>query len=171
MKQKEKWKRTLVFAFCVAFFPPFWAVAAPFVGVKTGAVALISAGLYAASGNHPSDALRVSLGLLFGDLWSVLTIWMMSWLQWSPEIELYLILFVLGGAAVIFGEMLDRVFYTPAWLGGWAIGLTIMGDLPLRELNTLPLQIGVAMLVGTYGVGVCVGAFQNRVLRLLNIEK
>lgn len=170
MKQREKLKKTLVFAFCVAFFPPFWAVAAPFIGVNTGPVALISAGIYAASGNRSKDALRVSLGLLAGDVWSVFTIWLIAILQWPPAVEQYLILFVLGGMAVIFGEMLDRIFDTPAWLGGWAVGLTIMGSLPPHQLGTLPLQIGGSMLVGIYGIGVGVGAFQSWLLHLMDVQ-
>ena len=37
----------LTLAFGIAFMPPVWAVLAPFIGVDTGAVALICAGLFA----------------------------------------------------------------------------------------------------------------------------
>ena len=39
-KRAETW----TLALCIALLPPIWAVAAPYVGVTTGAVALICAG-------------------------------------------------------------------------------------------------------------------------------
>ena len=35
---------TWTLALCIALLPPLWAVAAPYLGVTTGAVALICAG-------------------------------------------------------------------------------------------------------------------------------
>lgn len=40
MKKAE----TLTLALCIALLPPIWAVAAPYLNVTTGAVALICAG-------------------------------------------------------------------------------------------------------------------------------
>ena len=62
--------RTL--AICIALLPPIWAVAAPYIGVTTGAVALICAGLCAANGDKRENALPISIGFLLGDLWAVL---------------------------------------------------------------------------------------------------
>ena len=45
---EEKQRKTvnmLTLAFAIAFMPPIWAVLAPFIGVGTGSVALICAGL------------------------------------------------------------------------------------------------------------------------------
>lgn len=55
----------------------------------------------------------------------------------------------------------------PSWLCGWAIGLTIMGSMKVNEIGTLPIQIGVAMLVGVIYVGVGVDAFQGMLVRRL----
>lgn len=166
----EKQRKTinmLTLAFGIAFMPPIWAVLAPFIGVGTGAVALICAGLFVANGNRRQDAVKISIGFLLGDLWAYIAVWVMEILQWNPNVELYATLFVMGGLAVIIGETFSRMIFTPSWLCGWAIGLTIMGPMKVNEIGTLPIQIGVAMLVGVIYVGVGVDAFQGMLVRRL----
>lgn len=157
----------LTLAFGIAFMPPIWAVLAPFIGVDTGAVALICAGLFVANGNKRRDTLKICAGFLLGDLWALTAVWVMETLQWNPNVELYLTLFIMGGLAVITGEILAKMIYTPSWLCGWAIGLTIMGPMKMDEIGTLPIQIGIAMLVGVIYVGVGVDAFQSMLVRRL----
>lgn len=57
----------LALAFAIAFMPPIWAVLSPYVGIQTGAVALIVAGLYVTNGNEKKDAVKITLGFLLGD--------------------------------------------------------------------------------------------------------
>ena len=94
-------------------------------------------------------------------------IWIMENLAFHPDVELYATLFVLGGLAVIIGESFSKFIFLPAWLCGWAIGLTIMGPLPVAELHSLPVQIGVAMLAGVLYVGIGVDAFQKWMVGLV----
>ncbi|MBR4702151.1 MAG: DUF1097 domain-containing protein [Oscillospiraceae bacterium] len=148
-------------ALCIALFPPIWAVLAPYLGVQTGAVALICAGIYVAAGNEKKHALPMSLGFLAGDFWAVSALWIMDKLSWNPNLELFATLFVLGGAAVLIASCLPRVFYLPAWLSGWAIGLTVLAPAGFGAIGTLPLQIGAAMLVGVWYVGVGVDAIHK----------
>lgn len=172
MEEKQiKRIHTLTLAFGIALLPPLWAVLAPYIGVSTGAVALICAGLYVANGNKRKDALKISIGFLLGDLWAILAIAVMELLPWNQNAELYVTLFVLGGLAVIIGEALPKFVFTPSWLCGWAIGLTIMGPMKAAELGTLPIQIGTAMLAGVLYVGVGVDAFQKVLIRRLCGEK
>ena len=42
------------------------------------------------------------------------------------SLETFAVLFVMGALAVIIGSLLSRQVYLPAWLCGWAIGLTMM---------------------------------------------
>ena len=79
----------LTLAFGIAFMPPVWAVLAPFIGVDTGAVALICAGLFVANGNRRQDTFKISLGFLLGDLWALTAVWIMEILPWNPNVELY----------------------------------------------------------------------------------
>ena len=151
----------LTLALGIAALPPVWAVAAPYLGVEVGAVALICAGLYVANGNKRKDAFRITAGFLAGDVWAVAAICVMEVLPLHPNLELYLTLFLLGGLAVLIGETLPTVFYTSSWLCGWAIGLTAMGPMKMSELGMLPIQIGAAMAVGVFYVGVGVDAFQK----------
>lgn len=153
-------------ALCIALFPPLWAVLAPYIGVQTGAVALICAGVYNAS-KEPKRAVKMSLGFLAGDAWAVLALLIMDRLSWNPDLELFLTLFVLGGVAVLIASLLPKVFYLPAWLSGWAIGLTVMAPMGFAAIGTYPLQVGVAMLVGVWYVGV----FIDAVHRLMNSRK
>ena len=107
---EDKQKKTvnmLTLAFGIAFMPPIWAVLAPFIGIGTGSVALICAGLFVANGNRRQDTVKIS------------------------------------------------------------VGLPIMGPMQVDGIGTLPIQIGVAMLVGVIYVGVGVDAFQGMLVRRL----
>lgn len=165
-KQRKK-IQMLTLAFGIAFMPPIWAVLAPYIGVSTGAVALICAGLFVANDNKRENALKIAVGFLLGDLWAVIAVWVMETMQMNPDLELYMTLFVMGGLAVLIGESAPKVIFTPSWLCGWAIGLTIMGPMKIAELGTLPIQIAAAMLVGVLYVGVGVDAFQRALIRRL----
>ena len=77
-EKKRKRVNMLTLAFGIAFMPPIWAVLSPYLGVSTGAVALICAGLYVANGNKRKDALKIAVGFLCGDLWAVLAVWIME---------------------------------------------------------------------------------------------
>jgi hypothetical protein len=149
-------RENLTLALCIALFPPIWAVLAPHLGVQTGAVALICAGVYAAAGNQVKLAVPMSLGFLAGDAWAVLALWVMSLLPFGESLTLFLTLFVMGGLAVLISSLLPKVFYCPAWLCGWAIGLTILAPAGLGAIGTTPFQIGAAMLAGIWYVGVLV---------------
>ena len=161
---KEKKKKMLTLAFGIALLPPVWAVLSGHIGVTVGSVALICAGVYTANGGKIENAPKISLGFLAGDLWAVLAVAVMEFLPWNPDAELYATLFVMGGIAVLIAESLPKIFFTPAWLCGWAIGLTIMGPMKLSALGTMPLQIGAAMLVGVFYVGIGVDFFQKILL-------
>lgn len=110
MNQK---KDLFAFAFSVAFLPPFWAVVSPYVGVSTGAVTLICAGVFAAGGSNPKDALKTSLSFLTGDVWAVLSLWLQQKLPLPANLGLYTIFFALGGVAVLVCGALPRIFHTP----------------------------------------------------------
>ena len=100
-------------------------------------------------------------------IWTVIAIWVMETLQFNPNVELYLTLFVLGGLAVLIGENIPKYIFTPAWLCGWAIGLTIMGPLSIDSLGTLPIQIGASMIAGVVYVGIGVDAFQKFIIKTI----
>lgn len=170
MKEKrEKRIRVLTLALGIALLPPIWAVLSPYMGISTGAVALICAGLYVANGNQRKDAWKITIGFLCGDLWAVLAVWIMEALPFPPNAELYATLFVLGGLAVLIGETFSKYIYVPSWLCGWAIGLTIMGPMKVQDIGTLPLQIGAAMIAGVVYVGIGVDAFQRMLLKKAGI--
>lgn len=163
--------QTLTLALCIALLPPLWAVAAPYVSVSTGAVALICAGLCAANGDKTSDAVRISAGFLLGDLWACLALWMIGALPFGSDLSLFITLFVLGGAAVLLSALAPRWIFCPAWLCGWAIGLTILSPVGLEQMGTLPFQIAAAMLVGVWYVGVFLNLVQRWLLRRLQVHK
>lgn len=154
----------LALALGIALLPPIWAVLSGHIGITTGSVALIAAGVYTANGGHPENAVRIALGFLAGDFWAVLAVGIMEVLPFQPDAELYATLFVMGGLAVLIAESLPKIFFTPSWLCGWAIGLTIMGPMKVSELGTIPLQIGVSMAVGVFYVGIGVDWFKNKIV-------
>lgn len=162
--KKEVW----TLALGIALLPPIWAVLAPHIGITTGAVALICAGLYVANGNKLSDALKISLGFLCGDIWAILALWIMDISPLNADIELFLTLFLMGGLAVLISSLLPSFIYCPSWLCGWAIGLTIMAPVGLKSIGTYPIEIGVAMLVGVWYVGAGVDKFQQLLFKKWN---
>lgn len=168
MENKRESKLNMwTLALGIALLPPIWAVLAPHVGITTGAVALICAGLYVANGNQTKNALKITLGFLCGDIWAVIAIRVMELMQINPDVELYITLFVMGGLAVIIGETLAKFIFTPSWLCGWAIGLTIMGPMQFADLGSLPVQIGAAMIAGVVYVGIGVDMFQQALVKRL----
>lgn len=154
--KKEIW----ILAFCIALFPPVWAVLAPYLGITTGAVALICAGLYVTNGNKSADAVKMSLGFLMGDVWAVLALAMMDCFPWNTDMKLFITLFILGGLGVLIAAWLEKWIFCPALLCGWAIGLTILAPVGYGNLGNLPIQIGAAMLVGIWYVGMVVDKIQ-----------
>ena len=51
-KMRQSKKEILTLALGIALLPPLWAIFAPYIGVTTGAVALICAGLYVQTGTR-----------------------------------------------------------------------------------------------------------------------
>lgn len=163
---KEKWINNLTLAFTVAALPPIWAVLSTYMGVTVGAVALIVAGLFAVLKNDIKMALPVSLGFICGDIWAVIAVNVMARSTLGPNATVYCTLFVMGGLAVIIGSALEKFIFVPAWLAGWAIGLTIMGPMDASALGTMPIQIGAAMLAGVWYVGVVGDLFQKMLVKI-----
>ena len=147
--KKEKRIRIGTLAFGIAFMPPIWAVLSPYIGVTTGAVALICAGLYVANGNKRSDAFKIAAGFLCGDVWAVLAVWIMETLQFNPDVELYCTLFILGGFAVLIGENVPKYIFTPSWLCGCCL-LYTSGCSPSKFCIFNPLESTIADIVARY---------------------
>ena len=163
---------TLTLAFCIALFPPIWAVIAPNINVSTGAVALICAGLYVTNGNKRSDAVKISIGFLLGDFWAVFALKIMDIMNFNADMELFITLFILGGLAVLISACFPKWIFTPAWLCGWAVGLTILAPIGWGHLGSIPVQIAAAMLAGIWYVGVFVDIAQRKMVKVFkNKEK
>ena len=158
-------KEVLTLSTGIALLPPIWAVLAPYIGISTGAVALICAGLYVTNGNKAKDGLKIMIGFWLGDLWAVLAIIIMDCLTWSQDLELFLTLSILGFLAVIIASSFENIIFLPSWLCGWAIGLTIMASENMMNIQGLSIQIAVAMAVGIWYVGAGVDWFTRCVLK------
>ncbi len=160
----NKTKQTAILAIGIGVFPPLWAVLSPYLGITTGAVALICAGVYSAAGSKKKLALPMSIGFVLGDLWAVLALNIMEVLSKFPNGKVFITLCLLGMLAVVIGCTFEKIIYLPAWLCGWAIGLTILTPKSLTDGSHLVLQIAVAMLVGVWYVGAGVDLFCKIVL-------
>lgn len=151
----------------IALLPPLWAVLAPYIGISTGAVALICAGVYVTNGNKLEDGLKIMIGFWCGDLWALLALKLMNIINLNPDLELFVILAILGFLAVVIGSVLEKIIFLPAWLCGWAIGLTIMSSMDVSNLSGIFIQIAAAMAVGVWYVGAGVDLFSRCILRKL----
>lgn len=151
----------------IALLPPLWAVLAPYIGISIGAVALICAGVYVTNGNKLEDGLKIMIGFWCGDLWALLALKLMNIINLNPDLELFAILAILGFLAVVIGSVLEKIIFLPAWLCGWAIGLTIMSSMDVSNLSGIFIQIAAAMAVGVWYVGAGVDLFSRCILRKL----
>lgn len=67
---------------------------------------------------------------------------------------------------------LPKWIFTPAWLCGWAVGLTILAPIGWGHLGSIPVQIAAAMLAGIWYVGVFVDIAQRKMVKVFkNKEK
>lgn len=160
-------KEVLILAIGIALLPPLWAVLAPYIGISTGAVALICAGVYVTNGNKLEDGLKIMIGFWCGDSWALLALKCMNSISFNPDLELFVILAIFGFIAVVIGSVLKKIIFLPAWLCGWAIGLTIMSSMDVSNLSGIFIQIAVAMAVGVWYVGAGVDLFSRCVLKRL----
>jgi hypothetical protein len=165
---KKEWPDILTLALGIALLPSIWAVISPYIRISTGAVALICAAVYVANGNKIEDGIKISIGFLCGDIWACFALKMMDIMQFNPNVELFITLFVLGLLAVIISGLFTKWIYLPAWLCGWAVGLTIMTTDRINNLGSLAIQIGLSMLVGVWYVGAGVDKFQKFLFKLYN---
>ena len=157
-------KEIITLGLLIAILPPAWAVASPYLGNSVGPVALIAAGVYAANGNKWEDAHRIALGFLSGDIWAYISAAIMSVSVFNADLTLFVTLAVLGFLAVVISQLLPRLFFMPAWLAGWAIGMLAMNLDTATPLLSLTVQIAAAMLAGVYYVG----ALVDKLHRLIN---
>lgn len=153
MTEKKKRKEILTLALLVGVLPPIWAVASPYLGNQFGPIALICAGIYAANGNRFSDAGRILLGYLMGDIWALITAIVVERSIFNIDITLFIVLFIMGAVAVVISSKQPRIFFLPSWLSGWAIGMLTMNLYSEGSLYHTTVKIGAAMLVGVYYVG------------------
>lgn len=152
-KAKGQHSEVLILALLVGVLPPIWAVLSPYMGINVGPIALIAAGIYGANGNKFEDALKISLGYLMGDIWSLIATLVMRNTIFNKDLTLFVILFLLGFFAVVISFAVPRYFYMPSWLAGWAIAMLTMNLDVNTPLGKQVIEIGIAMLVGVYYVG------------------
>ena len=151
----------LALAISIGLLPPLWAVVSGHLGVTCGAVALICAGIFVTAGNKVELGLPMSLGFLLSDLVAVVAVWMMENLPFPGDGNTFITLAVLGFCVVMLCTRLEKVFFLPAVLSGWAVGLTVMGPLGFANLGTMPLQVAIAMLAGVWYAGFAVDWFSR----------
>lgn len=151
----------LALAISIGLLPPIWAVVSGHFGITCGAVALICAGIYVTAGNKVELGLPMSLGFLLSDLMAICAIWLMENLPFPGDGNTFLTLAVLGFLAVLLCTRLEKLFFLPAVLSGWAVGLTVMGPLGFANLGSMPIQVGVAMLAGVWYAGWAVDVFSR----------
>lgn len=146
----------------IGLLPPIWAVVSSILGNKVGAVSLICAALFVVNGNKVKDTVKISLGFIISVIWGCITRYAMITLPWGDNINVFFTLCIMGIIAVVIGtSRAKEIIYLPSWLCGWAITLTILGNIPTNQWGRLPVDITISMIVGVVYVGAGVFYFQN----------
>lgn len=149
-------------ALAVALLPPIWACLASALGLTTGAVALICAGLVQIPEERPPHLI---VGLLMGVLWGNLVLLFLTTIPTAYQlIGQFSILFCLGFLVVI-GHHLWYGFSIVGWLTGWAITLQILSGSPRTSWLLTSVEIALAMLVGIIYIGLGVPYLTKRLTK------
>ena len=166
----KKFTGIALLALIIAIIAPLWASLSSYFGLLTGAVALICAGLYVANGSIVANGLKITLGFLAGNFWGYFVVKTMGAIGWniSPYLLLFIILFIYAIVAVFIACYLDKVFDLSAWLAGWAVTLTILNSGSSATPETLLLQIGLAMIVGVWLIGVLITSLHKYIMTKLS---
>jgi len=139
-------------AVTAALLPPLWAAFSETIGIPFGWCALACGGIYAASGGK--DAPKMTGGFAMGAIWGWLAHLMISQTMLPHGPTLFLTLCLLGFLAVALSStILRKATFLPAWLGGWALSLGILGTSQRGAVSTLA-GILAAMLAGVWYIGV-----------------
>lgn len=134
------------------------------ISLETGTVALICAGLYAINEKR-ADAAKITIGFLIGDLWAGIAVILQNHPLLPGYVNVFTSLCVLGMLAVIFSGLFSKCISCPAWLCGWAIGLTLLGKTDLagsmKSMVGMQIQIAIAMFAGVWYIGVFADYIHN----------
>jgi hypothetical protein len=153
----SKFKIVLLLTLLIAIIAPAWAAISGALGLIAGAVALVSAGIYVASGMDVSKGLKITLGFLAGNLWAFLVLQVAGALGGALNIPgpllLFCVLFVFVIPAVFISMYLDKLFDLSAWLTAWAASLLVMSYSVYDNLELL-LHLAIGMVAGIWLVGV-----------------
>jgi len=153
-------------ALLIAIIAPLWAAVSAYAGLATGAAAMICAGLYVISGSKLENAVKITLGLLGGNVWGFLVISSLTLLGGgiSPYLLLFLVLFVFSALAVYICLYLDKVFDLAAWLTGMAISITILLLSDPATHFTMLWHTAIAMIAGIWIIGVLTTQLHRRIV-------
>jgi len=156
----SKFKIVGLLALLIAIIAPLWAAVSGGLGLLTGAAALICAGLYVINGCKRENGLKITLGLLAGNIWAYLVMLSMGALVpalgIAPPVILFCVLFVFVIPAVFISLYLDKIFDLSGWLAGWAITLTVLSLVDPSEFLPMLLHIAIAMVAGVWLIGVLI---------------
>jgi hypothetical protein len=169
MENEKKLKRngTIALAICVAIIPALWAVLSPYAGIQAGPVALICAGIFFADAGK-AKPINVAIGFIMGLIWGVLAVYLIVNLPFSKDLNVFVSLAVMAGLAVIFATLTEKFTHMSAWLGGLAMTVLILIQVPATEWMSMSISIGVNMLAGVFIIGVILMKCQGFIAGLLN---
>ena len=164
----SKLKIVGLLALIIAIIAPLWAAVSGALGLLTGPAALICAGLYVINGCKRENGLKITLGLLAGNIWAYLVMLSMGALVPAlgifPPVILFCVLFVFVIPAVFLSLYLDKIFDLSSWLAGWAVTLTILSLVEPTEFLTMLWHIAIAMIAGVWLIGVLITSLHAHII-------
>lgn len=169
MENEKKLKRngTIALAVCVAVIPALWAVLSPYAGIQAGPVALICAGIFFSDAGK-TKPVNVALGFIMGLVWGILSVYLIVNLPFSKDLNVFITLAAMAGLAVIFATLTEKFTHMSAWLGGLAITVLLLVQMPATEWASMSISIGANMLAGVFIIGVLLLKCQAFIAGLLN---
>jgi len=154
----------------VAIIPALWAIFGNHVGLTIAGVSMVGASMLILAGPDKKTALSVTLGLLLGVLWARVTMVLMGVFmpKFNADIVTFVVLFVMTALAIILNSYVPQHINLPSWLGGFAIASTILGPLAPEVVNTMTVQLVIALIFGVWGVGFLSGIIIGACMKAFN---
>ena len=84
---------------------------------------------------------------------------------------MFIVLAIFGFASVVITNIgISLVSHTPSLFAGWAVAFAVFGGIPISEWKGSCLDVGLALVIGVWFVGVGISQLQMLLIKVLKIE-
>lgn len=165
--------KMLMLALSVSIFVPIWGTFHAYIGINNAWVAFVSAAVFFAAGHNIREVVKVSLSHILGMFWGLAVLYIIdaSLLNINVILYMFIVLAIFGFASVLITNIgISLVSHTPSLFAGWAVAFVVFDGMPISEWKGSCLDVGLALVIGVWFVGVGISQFQMLLIKVLKID-